>query len=307
MDSLVLQELQQLVEPSRILMKEQMSKHTSFRVGGEASIYIEISNSKELQQVIQLLNRESVPYFVVGNGTNLLVSDRGYEGVILHIGDEFAKIEEKNDCITVEAGCLLSKVANRAYELGLAGMEFAAGIPGSIGGAVTMNAGAYGGEMSQVIQEAVVMNNEGEIITLSNSELSLGYRTSRVKTEKYIVLSCTLRLHPDEKEKIMKIMKDLAQQRREKQPLNYPSAGSTFKRPEGFFAGKLIMDAGLRGFRIGGAQISEKHCGFAVNVGNATASDVWELMQEVKERVNEKFQVVLEPEVICLGEFDTGR
>lgn len=244
-----------------------------------------------------------MPYYILGNGSNLLVGDKGYRGVIIQIYKEMNAIEINDNIIKVQAGALLSRIGNRALEAGLTGFEFASGIPGTIGGAVVMNAGAYGGEMKDILFDATVLTPEGTVMTLKNEELELGYRTSIIAKKGYIVLGATIALKAGDKEAIKARMDELRVQRTTKQPLEYPSAGSTFKRPEGYFAGKLIQDSGLRGFQVGGAQVSEKHCGFVINKDNATAADVLELMRQVSEIVQEKFGVTLEPEVKKLGEF----
>ena len=262
---------------------EPMRKHTTFRIGGPADYYLCPHSAKEIQQVVEICREEKLPYFILGNG----VSDIRTEGCLIH----------------AKAGASLAKIAAEALDEGLTGMEFAAGIPGTLGGAVVMNAGAYGGEMKDVLKEVLVMDAQGKIFRLQNEELKLGYRTSIVKEKDYIVLAAVLELKKGDKTEIRKCMEELRERRSEKQPLDMPSAGSTFKRPEGYFAGKLIMDAGLRGFSVGGAQISEKHCGFVVNKGGATAQDVLDLIKEVQKRVREKFGVELETEVKFLGEF----
>lgn len=286
-----------------VLQKESMAKHTTFRVGGEADFFVEIGSAKELSNIIKYLKQTDHKYFILGNGSNLLVGDKGYEGVILHLGDRFSEVTVEGSCILAEAGALLSVVAKTAAKHSLSGMEFASGIPGTIGGAVVMNAGAYDGEMKQIITEVTVMDENGEILTLDNGTMEFGYRTSIIKNRPFIVLSAKILLEPGDAEAIRSKMDDFAERRRSKQPLEFPSAGSTFKRPEGHFAGKLIMDAGLRGYRIGGAQVAEKHCGFVINIGNATAADISELMEEVTEKVEKQFSVTLEPEVIRLGNF----
>ena len=286
-----------------ILPDEPMSRHTTFRVGGEAQCLIRISNVKQLQKLIPYFRQVEVPYFVLGNGSNLLVSDKGYEGVILQIGNKMNTITAEGTRIVAQAGALLSQVARNALENGLTGFEFASGIPGSIGGGVVMNAGAYGGEMKQVVESVLVMDTQGEILELSGDSMEFGYRTSIIKNRPFLVLEVRLKLAQGEMESIAATMEELAIKRREKQPLEYASAGSTFKRPEGYFAGKLIMDAGLRGYSIGGARVSEKHCGFVVNTGKASAADVAEVIREVQERVKDKFGVSLETEVIFLGDF----
>ena len=243
------------------------------------------------------------PYFILGNGSNLLVGDKGYRGVIIRLGGEFTALKTEGNLLTAGASVLLSAAAREAMENGLTGMEFASGIPGSIGGGVKMNAGAYDGEMRQIVESVQVMYKDGSILDLDNDTMEFGYRNSVIKNRPYVVLQVSLRLQPGNKEEILARMNELAARRKEKQPLEFASAGSTFKRPEGYFAGKLIMDSGLRGARIGGAQISEKHCGFVINDGTAIAADIAELIQEVVETVRDKFGVTLEPEVIFLGDF----
>ena len=292
-----------IIPEERILFHEPMSKHTTFRVGGEADCLIMIHEEQELTKLIRYLNQIEEAYFIVGNGSNLLVGDKGYRGVVLKFDGPMGEVQTKGTVILAGAGALLSKVAAQAKEHGLCGMEFAAGIPGSIGGAVVMNAGAYGGEMKQVVVSVRGLDKEGEILTMDNDTMEFGYRSSAIRNRPIIVLEVTLQLAAGDAEAIGMRMEELAAQRRSKQPLEYPSAGSTFKRPEGYFAGKLIMDAGLRGYRIGGAQVSEKHCGFVVNRGGATAADIREVIEEVQERVRDRFHVTLEPEIVFLGEF----
>ena len=286
-----------------VRLHEPMKKHTTFRIGGPADYYLCPHSTEELQKILQICRENKLEFFILGNGSNLLVSDKGYRGVVIQLWKNFSDIETEDNTITVKAGALLSKVAAEALEESLTGMEFASGIPGTIGGAVMMNAGAYGGEMKDIIREVTVLTREGELLTLSKEEMNFGYRTSVVKEKGYVVISAVLQLRKGDREEIRKVMDELKERRVTKQPLDMPSAGSTFKRPEGYFAGKLIMDAGLRGFSVGGAQISEKHCGFVVNKGDATAADVLGLIGEVQKRVQEKFGVALEPEVKFLGEF----
>ncbi len=286
-----------------VRLHEPMKKHTTFRIGGPADYYLCPHSIEELQKILQICKEKKIEFFILGNGSNLLVSDKGYRGAVIQLWKNFSDITVKGTTIIVKAGALLSKIAAEALEEGLTGMEFASGIPGTIGGATVMNAGAYGGEMKNIIKEVTVLTQEGELLTLSNEEMKLGYRTSIVKEKGYVVVSVVLQLKKGDKEEIRKVMEDLKERRVTKQPLDMPSAGSTFKRPEGYFAGKLIMDAGLRGFSVGGAQISEKHCGFVVNKGDATAADVLGLIREVQKRVEEQFHVALEPEVKFLGEF----
>lgn len=295
--------LRSQVSEECIKKDEPMGRHTTFRVGGNADFFVEIGSSQELASIIKYLKQTDHSYFILGNGSNLLVGDKGYEGVILHLGDRFDRIQVENDVVTAQAGALLSTVAKTAAKNGLTGLEFASGIPGTIGGAMVMNAGAYDGEMKQVVTQVTVMTEQGEILELDNETMEFGYRTSIVKNRPLVVLSAQMTLVKGNMAKIQEKMDDFRNRRRSKQPLEYPSAGSTFKRPEGYFAGKLIMDAGLRGYRIGGAQVSEKHCGFIINVGNASAADISELMDEVAERVKDQFAVTLEPEVIRIGNF----
>ena len=303
LSSTFIENLSRIVPKESIVLNELMSRHTTFRVGGEAACLIKVLNSKELSKIITFLRQTEHEFFVLGNGSNLLVSDNGYEGVVLKLEGEFSEIKTDGLKIISGAGASLAAVARTAMEEGLTGMEFASGIPGTMGGAIVMNAGAYDGEMKQVVKEVTVMDQEGNVLVLDNDTMEFGYRTSVIKNRPFIVLSVVLELQEGEKAKIKKKMDDFAERRREKQPLEYASAGSTFKRPEGYFAGKLIMDAGLRGFSIGGARVSDKHCGFIINTGNASATDIAELIAEVQERVKEQFGVMLEPEVIRIGQF----
>ena len=295
--------LASIVPEKNIFFNESMKNHTTFRVGGNAKILVRISHEEELLKLIPYLNNIGEPYYVKGNGSNLLVGDKGYNGVILEIASQYNDISVINNTITASAGALMSNIAKASLEASLTGFEFASGIPGTIGGGVVMNAGAYDGELKDCVTSVKVMDPKGEIYTIDNQGMSFGYRTSVLKARPFTVLEVTLKLNEGKKEDIKARMDELSVLRRQKQPLEYPSAGSTFKRPEGYFAGKLIMDAGLRGYSIGGAQVSEKHCGFVINKGNATASDVYELILEIEEKVKDKFNVNLEPEIIFLGSF----
>ena len=295
--------LKQAVGAGIFLTDEPMSRHTTFRTGGPADIYIEPSGVEELKQVLDICREENVAYTIIGNGSNLLVGDGGYRGVLISFGKPFAQVTIEGAQVRTGAGALLSAVAKQVLNASLTGFEFAAGIPGTIGGAVVMNAGAYGGELCQVLREATVLTPEGEVKTLPAEELELGYRTSCVQKNGYIVLEAVLQLQPGNADDIRAVMDALASKRREKQPLEYPSAGSTFQRPEGHFAGRLIQDAGLRGFRVGGAQVSEKHCGFVINRDHATSADILSLCRQVQEKVKAQFGVELELEVKLLGEF----
>ena len=295
--------IEKFIPKERILFEEPMSKHTTFKVGGNAECMIQIEEEEELIKLVPYLNQIGQEYFILGNGSNLLVGDKGYRGIIIRLGDGMNKIQIENERISVQAGALLSTVALAARDAELTGIEFAVGIPGSVGGGIVMNAGAYDGEMKQITESVKVMDKEGKILILDNDTMEFGYRTSIIKNRPFIVLEVVLRLQAGNKEEIREKMDELMEKRRSKQPIGFPSAGSTFKRPEGYFAGKLIMDAGMRGYSIGGARVSDKHCGFIINTGTATAADIKEVIEEVQERVKERFQVTLEPEVVFLGDF----
>lgn len=302
MNDQFLTELQNVMGGSGIFMEEPMKKHTTFRVGGSADVLVQ-PDETALAAILALCRQYHVPYSFIGNGSNLLVGDKGIRGVVIEMTDPMGNIEVDGTKITAQAGAMLSKIANTAASNGLGGMEFAAGIPGSVGGAVVMNAGAYGGEMKDIIEKVYVLDENGAQLELDRDALDLGYRHSCIPEKKYIVTKVVLELVPRNEAEIRSEMKELNEKRAEKQPLQYPSAGSTFKRPEGYFAGKLIMDAGLRGYQVGGAQVSEKHCGFVINKGDATAADICQLMQDVSDKVQAQFGVVLEPEVKMIGEF----
>ncbi|MEI3381092.1 MAG: UDP-N-acetylmuramate dehydrogenase [Dorea sp.] len=295
--------LESILTEEQVKIEEPMKNHTTFRVGEPAAYFVMPRTAEEVAKVTELCAQENVPYYIVGNGSNLLVSDKGYDGVIIQIYKQMSQVEVKGREIYAQAGALLSMVAKRALDTELAGFEFAAGIPGTLGGACVMNAGAYGGEMKDVLKSVTVLDKDGNVKKLAKDELELGYRTSVIAKKGYIVLDAVIELKEGKAEEIKALMDDLKERRITKQPLEYPSAGSTFKRPEGDFAGKLIQDADLRGFQVGGAQVSEKHCGFVINKDGATASDVIELMRQVSDKVYDKFGVRLEPEVKRLGEF----
>lgn len=303
MNQKVIEKFWNLLGKDRVLVDEPMKRHTTFRIGGPADFFLLPSTVDEVRGILEICREEELPYFILGNGSNLLVSDKGYRGVIIQLYRNFSNISVEGNEICASSGALLSQIAAAARNASLTGFEFAGGIPGTLGGAVFMNAGAYGGELKDVLKEAVVMTEQGEILTLPVEKLEMGYRTSRIKKAGYLVLEARLVLKQGDMDKIRDITKDLTEKRVTKQPLEYPSAGSTFKRPEGYFAGKLIMDAGLRGYQVGDAQVSEKHCGFVINKGNATAADVLTLIENVREKVQEQFGVTLEPEVKFLGEF----
>ena len=292
-----------IVGDENVHTDEPMSRHTTFRIGGNADYFVKPGNADEVAAVIAVCREYNIPYFILGNGSNLLVSDDGYRGMIINIMDNMDSVTVDGRIITAQAGAMLVRVSVMARDNALTGLEFASGIPGTIGGAVYMNAGAYGGEMKNVVKTVRAIDEYGRIYELDSEKMDFSYRHSIVEERKLIVLEVTLELEHGSREAIDDRMKELAEARRSKQPLEYPSAGSTFKRPEGYFAGKLIMDAGLRGYSVGGAQVAEKHCGFVINKGGATASDVVELIRDVQHDVDDKFGVTLEPEVKMLGEF----
>lgn len=294
--------LKVLVPAETVLENEPMSKHTTFRIGGNADVFVSPKVS-QVTDILALAKEYKVPVTVIGNGSNLLVGDKGIRGLVLSFGKEAEDIKLNGNRMTVSAGTILAKTAAEAAKNSLTGLEFAAGIPGSLGGAIVMNAGAYGGEMKDVVVSAKVLTPAGEIKELSKEELDLSYRHSCIPGQGYIVLEATMELVPGDEIDIRERMADFKNRRLDKQPLEYPSAGSTFKRPEGYFAGKLIQDAELRGYTVGGAQVSEKHCGFVINKDGATAADVLQLINDVKRIVYDKFQVELEPEVKMIGEF----
>ena len=304
MNEAVKQKFCQVLGKEQVLFEEPMKSHTTFRIGGPAEVFIMPKSVKQVQMAVKICQEEQIPYFILGNGSNLLVSDQGYKGVIIQMDRNMEQITVEGTEIRAAAGALLSSIAVAARRASLTGFEFAGGIPGTLGGAVVMNAGAYGGEMKDVLKDVTVMTGEGEIRVIPAAELEMGYRTSIIKKAGYLVLGATISLKEGNLEEIKTLTRELSEKRTSKQPLEFPSAGSTFKRPEGYFAGKLIMDSGLRGYSVGGAMVSEKHCGFVINKGNATAEDVVSLMKHVTEVVQEKYGVTLEPEVKFLGEFD---
>lgn len=295
--------LKDVLTEDKVLADEPMKNHTTFRVGGAADYYTVPESKEEVRDIIRLCRQWDVPFYIIGNGSNLLVSDKGYRGVMIQVYRDMSEITVEGHTVRAQAGALLSSIAARALSAGLTGFEFAAGIPGTLGGACVMNAGAYGGEMKDVLRYVTVLTEDGAFLTLHRDELELGYRTSVIARKGYIALEAEIELKEGSKDEIKARMDELKEKRVTKQPLEYPSAGSTFKRPEGYFAGKLIEDAGLRGFRVGGAQVSEKHCGFVINRGSATAADIMALITEVADRVERQTGVRMEPEVKRLGEF----
>lgn len=303
MNQQFLEDLRNILGDGRIKESEPMSRHTTFRVGGPADVFA-TPDERTLPDVIRLCRTYGLPCQVIGNGSNLLVGDKGIRGLVISMVSGMDLLRTEGDKVEAGAGTLLSKTALAAAAAGLTGMEFAAGIPGSIGGAVVMNAGAYGGEMKDIVESVSVLDAEGCAKTLGRGELRFGYRASSILENGYIVTKVVLRLTRGDKDAVFARMNELKEMRREKQPLEYPSAGSTFKRPEGYYAGKLIMDAGLRGYQVGGAQVSEKHCGFVINRDHATADDIRRLMRDVSDIVKKQSGVALEPEVKMIGEFE---
>ena len=292
----------------KVFFDEPLKNHTSFKIGGPADVLVSVSNSDELIKTIEYAREENTDFFLLGNGSNVLASDKGYRGIVIRLGGEFNDGKVIDNTIKAGAGITLSKLAGLAMNASLSGLEFASGIPGTLGGALFMNAGAYGGEMKQVVTKVSILDlsgqsNEITVKELSNEEMDFGYRHSILKEKDYIALGCEMRLNPGDKESIASYMRELASKRKEKQPLEFPSAGSTFKRPEGYFAGKLIEDANLGGFSIGDAEVSNKHKGFVINKGSATAKDVKDLIDYVIKTVKDESGVTLEPEVLFLGEF----
>lgn len=289
-----------------VIKEVPMSSYTTFRIGGIADYVVTPENEEQLAKLLHLIKEENVDFVVIGNGSNILVSDNGFDGIVIQLGDKFSSfvIKDKDESgvyVDVTAGMRLSRLGNELAAGSIEGFEFATGIPGTIGGAVMMNAGAYGGEIKDIIKSARVMDFDGNVKELSRDELELGYRTSIIAKKNYIVISAVFDLKKGDREKIKSNIKELALKRREKQPLEYPSAGSTFKRPEGYFAAKLIEDAGLKGLSVGGAQVSEKHAGFVINKKDAKAMDVIRLTDEIKEKVYDKFGVKLKLEIKKIG------
>lgn len=313
MSEVFYKQLQKIVREDQVLFQEPLKKHTTFQIGGPASCLILPETKEQLIAVINTCKDSQQSFYVIGNGSNLLVSDQGFSGTIIKFGSNYSQIKieaiktetgmTEQYKVRAQAGVKLSKLAKEVADAELAGFEFAAGIPGTLGGAVTMNAGAYDGEIKQVILEATVIDSSGNLLVLNKEELELGYRESIIQKKQYIVVDALLQLSVGNKEDIFNKMIDLNHRRKEKQPIEYPSAGSTFKRPQGYYAGKLIMDAGLAGYQVGGAMISTKHCGFVINIDSATAKDVKQLIDHVIHVVYDKYQIQLEPEVRLLGDF----
>lgn len=285
-----------------VLFDEPMSRHTTFRIGGNADVFVNASSSEEIVSIISYCLEHHIPYMCMGNGSNMLVSDNGIRGVVTSIGSNMSEVQVVDNMIYAEAGALMSKIASAALGAELSGFETLSGIPGTVGGGIYMNAGAYGGEIKSVLKNVTFISKNNDIVTMDTDQLELSYRHSIFETNGGIIVKCCLELKKGNKNEISAAMKEYSKRRSEKQPLSMPSAGSTFKRPEGHFAGKLIQDAGLMGFSIGGAQISTKHAGFIVNTGNATAADVLALIEHVRKTVFAQSGIMLEPEVRLIGE-----
>lgn len=296
----VIEAIKEFVSEENVKVNASLSEYTSFKIGGPAEAVIDISNEQQLMRVINYLKMVEIDYCILGNGSNTLFADAGFQGVVLRIGNKFSDVSVRGDEIIAQGGALLVQVAKMAQANGLSGLEFAAGIPGTVGGGVIMNAGAYDGEMSYVVKQVRAISPKGDVQEFDGEALDFGYRKSVLKNSGFIVTEVVFKLAYGDSEEILAKMNDFNARRREKQPLEYPSAGSTFKRPEGYYAGQLIMEAGLRGFQIGGARVSDKHCGFIINVNKASAADVCDLIGEVQARVKARFGVDLEPEIVII-------
>lgn len=298
----IAQLLASIIGWENVKIDELMKHHTSFKLGGPADFLVTPRGAENIKNIIRICREEEIPYFIMGNGTNLVVRDKGIRGVVLKIFDNLNSFSVKDGLIEAEAGILLSKISNVALQNELTGLEFASGIPGTMGGAIAMNAGAYGGEMKEIVIKTEYIDSNGEIKTLFGDEHQFGYRSSPIQKENGVVIKSELQLKKGEKQEIKALMDDLNRRRKEKQPIHMPSAGSIFKRPPGCFAGKLVEDCGLRGYRIGGAEVSGLHCGFIVNTGEATAHDVLNLIKYIQLEVKTKFNIDLHTEVKVVGE-----
>ena len=298
----LLNELYRIVGEENVKLDEPMSKHTTFRIGGPAAYFVTPMDTEELSQVVALCRAEKMPFFVLGHGSNILVRDKGMSAVVIQLYKNYSDFSIKGERVIAKAGVMLNRLGQEIRDAGLTGFEFAAGIPGTLGGAIMMNAGAHGGEMKDIVESVSLMDYDGNLIEKSVSEMDFSYRHSIVEDEELIVIGATLKLKKGDVKAINDRMQELAIARKTKQPLEYPSAGSTFKRPEGYYAGKLIMDTGLAGYSVGDAQVSEKHCGFVINKGHASAQDVITLINDVKKKVFDKYSVELSPEVKIVGD-----
>ncbi len=294
--------LKDIIDENSIFIDESMKKHISFKVGGPADVLVRPKTEDEIKDIFSFLNDNNIPFLVKGNGSNILIKDGGFRGVVIEIADNFSSFEIVGDDMIIQTGALLSSIGRAAMENNLTGFEFASGIPGTLGGALAMNAGAYGGEMKNIVKSVRLMDEKGKIVEFTNEEMEFGYRHSILSDRKMIAISAVVSLKNGKFDEIKEKMEDLAYQRRTKQPLEYPSAGSTFKRPDGYFAGKLIQDSNLKGASVGGAMVSEKHSGFVINYNNATATDIINLIEHIKSTVYDQQGVRLEEEVKILGE-----
>ena len=294
--------LSQIIDENSIYIDEPMNIRTSLRVGGPADILVRPKTEEEIGNIFKMVNELNIPFLVKGNGSNILIKDGGFRGLVIEISDNFSDFEIRGTEVEIQSGALLSVIGRAVMEKSLTGFEFASGIPGTLGGALAMNAGAYGGEMKNIVKSVRLMNIEGQIVEFTNEEMNFGYRHSRLTDESWIAISAIISLEKGDYAEIKARMEDLALQRRTKQPLEYPSAGSTFKRPTGYFAGKLIQDSNLKGVSIGGAQVSSKHSGFVINYNKASAKDIVDLIEHIKKTVFECQGVHLEEEVKILGE-----
>lgn len=286
----------------KLLINEEMKNHTTFEIGGPVDLMVIPETEEQVKEAVSICRAEKLPYLIIGNGSNLLIKDGGIRGVVIKLNDGFNKIEVEGNRIYAQAGALLNAVSRVAMEESLAGLEFATGIPGALGGAMTMNAGAYGGEMKDVVESVRILDKTGKVKELSNGEMDFRYRGSKVADNSLIVLEVVFKLEVGNKDEIKLKINDLTEKRTSKQPLKYPSGGSTFKRPEGYYAGKLIDDSGLRGLRYGGAEVSKKHCGFVINAKDASCQDVLRLVEVIKKTVKDTFGVSLEREIKLIGE-----
>lgn len=300
--NLFIEDLKQILTLEQIKENEPMKHHTTFRIGGVADVMALPYKEQEIVEIIELAKKHNIPYTVVGNGSNILVTDKGIRGIVIKVADNFSQISIDGNTVYAQAGARLTAISRRIYEEGLTGFEFASGIPGTVGGGVYMNAGAYDSEMKNVVKSVTVLDKNSNIIELENEAMEFGYRKSKAMKEDYIILSVVMDLKQGNKDEIKAKIDDFTNRRVTKQPVSEFSAGSTFKRPEGHFAGKLIEDTGLRGYTVGRAKISEKHCGFVINKGESTFKEMIEFIQGVKHKVYEKTGVKLEEEIKILGE-----
>jgi UDP-N-acetylmuramate dehydrogenase len=301
-NQLFISKVYDIISEDQVLCDEPLKEYTSFKIGGPADYLFFPKTNEEVSRLIKLCREEKIPLFILGNGSNLLVTDEGFRGAIIQLYRSFNRISIDHNQMTAQAGALLSQVASAAARASLSGLEFASGIPGTLGGAVFMNAGAYGGEMEQVVRRVTAVDLEGNLYEFTHDKLDFSYRHSMLQVQRMVALDIVMELQEGDQTEIRRVMFELNKRRKEKQPLEYPSAGSTFKRPHGYYAGKLIMDSGLAGYRVGDAMVSEKHCGFIINVGSATCSDVLKLIDHIQKVVYDKYQVKLEREVKVIGE-----